>query len=128
MSTIRKLMLWLLVLALSVGMAACGNGNHARSQGPYDRARESLVRNGIEAWGVKDANVLAAMRSVPRHLFVPEHLRGVHGGADFPSLNHFLDCVAQGRAPLTDGAVGRSAVELALAAERAIETSSVVRL
>jgi len=42
----------------------------------YDALREELVREGIERWGyVKDRAVIAAMRKVPRHLFVPENLR-----------------------------------------------------
>ncbi len=33
--------------------------------------RERMVRNQIERRGISDARLLAAMRSVPRHLFVP---------------------------------------------------------
>jgi protein-L-isoaspartate(D-aspartate) O-methyltransferase len=36
----------------------------------YATAREQMVREQIEARGVRDARVLAAMRKVPRHLFV----------------------------------------------------------
>jgi protein-L-isoaspartate(D-aspartate) O-methyltransferase len=35
-----------------------------------------MVREQIESRGVSDARVLAAMRKVPRHEFVPEHLAG----------------------------------------------------
>ncbi len=42
----------------------------------WGRAREAMVRNQIEARGVKDPRVLAAMRAVERHLFVPADLRG----------------------------------------------------
>lgn len=38
-------------------------------------ARDAMVRTQIENRGVKDPEVLAAMRAVPRHLFVPEALR-----------------------------------------------------
>ncbi len=38
-------------------------------------ARDRLVENGIVALGVKDERVIAAMRRVPRHLFVPEAQR-----------------------------------------------------
>lgn len=34
--------------------------------------REQMVRTQIEARGVKDPQVLASLRAVPRHLFVPE--------------------------------------------------------
>ena len=37
----------------------------------YEAARERMVSRQIEARDVKDRRVLAAMRSVPRHLFVP---------------------------------------------------------
>jgi protein-L-isoaspartate(D-aspartate) O-methyltransferase len=37
-----------------------------------DRLRESMVRYQIEGRGIRDPKVLASMRAVPRHLFVPE--------------------------------------------------------
>ncbi len=40
----------------------------------YQRLRESMVKNQIEARGISDTKVLAAMRKVPRHLFVSEAL------------------------------------------------------
>jgi protein-L-isoaspartate(D-aspartate) O-methyltransferase len=36
--------------------------------------REAMVRTQIEARGVRDGRVLAALRQVPRHRFVPEDL------------------------------------------------------
>ncbi|MGH9869236.1 MAG: protein-L-isoaspartate(D-aspartate) O-methyltransferase [Candidatus Polarisedimenticolia bacterium] len=39
-------------------------------------ARERMVRTQIESRGVKDPEVLRAMRTVPRHAFVPEALQG----------------------------------------------------
>jgi len=39
------------------------------------KERERMVRQQIEARGVRDERVLAAMRAVPRERFVPEHLR-----------------------------------------------------
>lgn len=41
----------------------------------YAKARENMVVNQIEARGVKDKRVLAAMRKVERHKFVPRQLR-----------------------------------------------------
>ena len=38
--------------------------------------RERMVRELVEARGIRDPRVLAAMREVPRHLFVREHLWG----------------------------------------------------
>lgn len=41
----------------------------------YKYARERMVREQIAARGIKDENVLAAMRAVQRHLFVEEALQ-----------------------------------------------------
>lgn len=40
----------------------------------YRRLREAMVKNQIASRGVPDEKVLAAMRKVPRHLFVSEAL------------------------------------------------------
>ncbi|MCL4503524.1 MAG: protein-L-isoaspartate(D-aspartate) O-methyltransferase [Deltaproteobacteria bacterium] len=40
----------------------------------YAALRERMVDQQIEARGVADLRVLAAMRKVPRHLFIPSHL------------------------------------------------------
>ncbi len=42
---------------------------------PYGAARERMVREDIEARGVRDPGVLRAMRTTPRHLFVPPGAR-----------------------------------------------------
>lgn len=44
------------------------------SADPYGRAREEMLSRQIVARRITDKGVLSAMRSVPRHLFVPEHL------------------------------------------------------
>ena len=49
----------------------------------YERQREEMVRKQIEARGVTDPKVLAALRNVPRHLFVSEALRDQAYG-DYP--------------------------------------------
>ncbi|MBW1776574.1 MAG: protein-L-isoaspartate(D-aspartate) O-methyltransferase [Deltaproteobacteria bacterium] len=49
----------------------------------YQRLRDDMVKTQIEARGVSDPAVLAAMRKVPRHLFVSEALRDQAYG-DFP--------------------------------------------
>lgn len=41
------------------------------SQGLFEQARDQMVEDTIERRGVKDYAVLRAMRSVPRHKFVP---------------------------------------------------------
>jgi len=42
----------------------------------YTAAREQMVREQMEARGIRDARVLAALRKVPRHLFVPPEEQG----------------------------------------------------
>ena len=49
----------------------------------FDRQREEMVKRQIETRGITDQKVLAAMRKVPRHLFVSEALRDQAYG-DFP--------------------------------------------
>ena len=49
----------------------------------YDRQREEMVKKQIEARGVTDPKVLAAIRKVPRHLFVSEALMDQAYG-DYP--------------------------------------------
>ncbi len=41
---------------------------------PLTAARQRMVSEQIEARGIRDARVLAAMRKVPRHAFVPDDL------------------------------------------------------
>jgi protein-L-isoaspartate(D-aspartate) O-methyltransferase len=52
-------------------------GVRAEDEEQFDRAREEMVRRQIEARGIHDEGVLAAMRIVPRHRFVPGHVLGV---------------------------------------------------
>lgn len=49
----------------------------------YERLREVMVKKQIETRGITDTYVLAAMRKVPRHLFVSEALMDQAYG-DFP--------------------------------------------
>jgi protein-L-isoaspartate(D-aspartate) O-methyltransferase len=49
----------------------------------YERQRNEMVRNQIEARGISSPKVLAAFRKVPRHLFVSEALRDQAYG-DYP--------------------------------------------
>ncbi len=49
------------------------------------REREEMVRDHIEARGISDPRVLEAMRQVPRHLFVRDHLeRKAYGDHALP--------------------------------------------
>jgi len=42
---------------------------------PFTLQRERMLREQIEARGIRNPDVLRMMRSTPRHLFVPEDLR-----------------------------------------------------
>ncbi len=60
-------------VVLASGIASgCSSGEVV-----YDRLRESMVREQIEGRGISDQGVISAMKSVPRHLFVPEDYRGM---------------------------------------------------
>lgn len=41
----------------------------------FKKLRNIMVETQLIPRGIRDENVLAAMRKVPRHLFVPEHIR-----------------------------------------------------
>jgi protein-L-isoaspartate(D-aspartate) O-methyltransferase len=59
------------LLAAVIGILAGAAGCHAEDDARFTERRNAMVREQIEAGGVKDAKVLAAMRKVPRHEFVP---------------------------------------------------------
>jgi len=42
---------------------------------PFAAQRDAMVREQIEARGIRNPDVLRAMRSTPRHLFVPTAVR-----------------------------------------------------
>ncbi len=67
------------VAALACAMTAMTEVDDAA----YAARHEAMVREQIEARGVRDPATLAAMRAVPRHLFVPERLRA-EAYADYP--------------------------------------------
>lgn len=74
----------LVMLVLAGGWPwGCGGAPAADDSQSWARARAEMVRTQIEARGVKDASVLRAMRTVPRHLFVPADLRA-QAYADHP--------------------------------------------
>jgi protein-L-isoaspartate(D-aspartate) O-methyltransferase len=57
-------------LVSSASPVGCSSGER-----DYVRMRERMVLEQIVARGVRDARVVAAMKKVPRHLFVPPALR-----------------------------------------------------
>jgi protein-L-isoaspartate(D-aspartate) O-methyltransferase len=60
-----------LLRVLLVSTVACTPAPAERAAPDYARERERMVQEQIESRGVRDARVLAALRTVPRHLFVP---------------------------------------------------------
>ena len=72
-NTVRRLAAMLLG---GVTMVGCNHANDPADSGPdWAAEREQMVARQIEARGVRDPAVLAAMRAVPRHLFVPADAR-----------------------------------------------------
>jgi protein-L-isoaspartate(D-aspartate) O-methyltransferase len=70
------------------GSSASSQDLSDRGAGAFDddasrKERDAMVAHQIESRGVGDPAVLAAMRQVPRHLFVPPPLR-VSAYADYP--------------------------------------------
>jgi protein-L-isoaspartate(D-aspartate) O-methyltransferase len=65
------------------GSEATDRGEAAAGADEYAAVRDRMVRHTIEARGVRDSLVLAAMRAVPRHLFVPASARS-RAYADHP--------------------------------------------
>jgi protein-L-isoaspartate(D-aspartate) O-methyltransferase len=64
------------VVAAAIAPAACGAGQTVEApQDSRAAARDAMVTQQIAARGVRDARVLAAMRDVPRYLFVPPDLQ-----------------------------------------------------
>jgi protein-L-isoaspartate(D-aspartate) O-methyltransferase len=63
-------------LAIMVGLGAWGlTPSPAAAGQDHAKQRQVMVATQIEARGVKDPRVLAAMRAVKRHLYVPERYR-----------------------------------------------------
>lgn len=68
-----------------LGSIACGASLDDGQRGvkDHDAARASMVERQLQARDVREPRVLAAMRKVPRHLFVPEPQRDDAYG-DYP--------------------------------------------
>jgi protein-L-isoaspartate(D-aspartate) O-methyltransferase len=58
-------------------MIGCGQQQtqNINSEKMYEKMRIAMVQEQIERRGIHDEKVLQAMRKVPRHKFVPDHLR-----------------------------------------------------
>jgi len=65
------------VCLLLLGPAAsCSEQRTAHHEEGWEALRERMIEYDLEARGIRDERVLAAMRSVPRHLFVPPEEAG----------------------------------------------------
>jgi protein-L-isoaspartate(D-aspartate) O-methyltransferase len=72
----RSLFILVGLLALSCSGKVEKGAEERRAQEPdYSKLRQQMVETQIVSRGVSDSLVLAAMRAVPRHLFVPPKLR-----------------------------------------------------
>jgi len=58
-------------LISALGLMVCTVASIA--QDPYSEKREQMVNDQIQARGISDKETLNAMRTVPRHLFVPDN-------------------------------------------------------
>ncbi|MHC4817088.1 MAG: protein-L-isoaspartate(D-aspartate) O-methyltransferase [Planctomycetota bacterium] len=79
---------WVLPLVLGVG-ACGGQGDEAKATLPaassHEAARSRMVDETLATRGVQNARVLQAMRTVPRHEFVPgEHRRYAYEDQSLP--------------------------------------------
>ncbi|MBZ5587150.1 MAG: protein-L-isoaspartate(D-aspartate) O-methyltransferase [Acidobacteriia bacterium] len=61
----------------------CGGDGTATDEARWATLRQEMVTTQIAARGVRDGTVLAALRTVPRHLFVPADVRA-EAYADHP--------------------------------------------
>ncbi len=74
--------------------ASLNDGGPPPGQGDDAAARLAMVADQIEARGIRDLRVLAAMRQVPRHLFVPESERR-YAYQDYPLPIGFNQTISQ---------------------------------
>lgn len=65
------------VICLCVLFFACGQqqSNKLSADKMYEKMRSNMVQIQIADRGIKNKQVLRAMQSVPRHEFVPDHLK-----------------------------------------------------
>jgi protein-L-isoaspartate(D-aspartate) O-methyltransferase len=70
----RRTLSWRVALVVVSALACSGASSLPDSPDPWAQPRAALV-DGLAARGIRDDRVLAAMRRVPRHEFVPSELR-----------------------------------------------------
>jgi protein-L-isoaspartate(D-aspartate) O-methyltransferase len=79
-SSKRWISAWAIFLSLGA-LAPIFAAQRASPQGDLEdslaTARRTMIERDLRGRGIKDSRVLSAMEAVPRHLFVPEHLRAL---------------------------------------------------
>jgi len=70
----KRVLFFLFLLSISCQKREA-QGVDNKPQDSYQSERLAMVKEQIEARGVKDERVLRAMKTVPRHLFVPKNVR-----------------------------------------------------
>jgi protein-L-isoaspartate(D-aspartate) O-methyltransferase len=70
----KKIIFALIVIML---FTSPGSADVVSDSAEFKKARDHMVQTTIENRGITDPNVLAAMRTVPRHCFVPRDLWSV---------------------------------------------------
>ena len=71
----RRGMVFLRLVTIAAVVLSAGLPPASATYGPELRKRAAMVRDQIEGEGISDPRVLAAMREIPRHLFVPPSYR-----------------------------------------------------
>jgi protein-L-isoaspartate(D-aspartate) O-methyltransferase len=69
------MVMMLAIIALGFSIIASAPAEAPSGADAFAAERELMVSTQIEARGVRNPDVLAAMRRVPRHRFVPESVR-----------------------------------------------------
>ena len=75
--------IWTRLLGLGIVFLALSLSALSQSEDIFKTLREKMVKEQIEARGIKDKKVLEAMRKVPRHEFVEDYLKP-HAYKDTP--------------------------------------------
>lgn len=93
-STSRALHTLGLTCSIVAFAALCRPATHQSDEERLRSLREAMVAQQIEARGIDDPDVLRAMRTVPRHLFVPPEYRD-EAYADHPLPIGFEQTISQ---------------------------------
>ena len=67
-----RLLIFIFLITVSCDQQKSKN---LKAEDMYEKMRFSMVKDQIENRGIKNENVLNALKKVPRHNFVPKHLR-----------------------------------------------------